>query len=181
MSARILDGEAFASQIHRETASRVSALLKRGITPRLVFIRVGEDPASRAYVSRKETRAKEVGISSHTLVLPESTPLPSLLAEIDALNADPKVHGILIQSPPSSGTTQRSGLRPCLSRQRCRRFSPSELRKASSGRSHWVSSLHPSRNSRNSPPRKNSNPRKTRRGRRSRPDRGPTSRRSPRA
>jgi methylenetetrahydrofolate dehydrogenase (NADP+)/methenyltetrahydrofolate cyclohydrolase len=99
MSARILDGEAFASQIHRETASRVSALLKRGITPRLVFIRVGEDPASRAYVSRKETRAKEVGISSHTLVLPESTPLSSLLAEIDALNADPKVHGILIQSP----------------------------------------------------------------------------------
>jgi len=99
MSARILDGEAFASQIHRETASRVSALLKRGITPRLVFIRVGEDPASRAYVSRKETRAKEVGISSYTLVLPESTPLPALLAEIDALNADPKVHGILIQSP----------------------------------------------------------------------------------
>jgi len=99
MSARILDGEAYASQIHRETATRVSALLKRGITPRLVFIRVGEDPASRAYVSRKETRAKEVAISSHTLVLPESTSLPSLLAEIDALNADPKVHGILIQSP----------------------------------------------------------------------------------
>ena len=99
MSTRILDGEAYASQIHCETANRVSAILKRGITPRLVFIRVGEDPASRAYVSRKETRAKEVGISSHTLVLPESTSLPSLLAEIDALNADPKVHGILIQSP----------------------------------------------------------------------------------
>lgn len=99
MSARILDGEAFASQIHRETATRVSALLRRGITPGLVFIRVGEDPASRAYVSRKETRAREVGISSRTLVLPESTPLSSLLAEIDSLNADPKVHGILIQSP----------------------------------------------------------------------------------
>ena len=99
MSARILDGESFASQIHRETASRVATLAKRGITPRLVFIRVGEDPASRAYVSRKETRAKEVGISSETIVLPETTSLSQLLAQIDALNADPKVHGILIQSP----------------------------------------------------------------------------------
>ncbi len=99
MSARILDGEAFASQIHRETASRVATLAKREIIPRLVFIRVGEDPASRAYVSRKETRAKEVGISSETIVLPETTSLSQLLAQIDALNADPKVHGILIQSP----------------------------------------------------------------------------------
>ena len=99
MSARILDGESFASQIHRETASRVATLAKRKIIPRLVFIRVGEDPASRAYVSRKETRAKEVGISSETIVLPETTSLSQLLAQIDALNADPKVHGILIQSP----------------------------------------------------------------------------------
>ena len=103
MPARILDGEAFASQIHLETASRVAALTKRGIIPRLVFIRVGEDPASRAYVSRKESRAKEVGISSTTLVLPETTSLPDLLRQIDTLNADPKVHGILIQSPLPQG------------------------------------------------------------------------------
>ncbi|NDC80168.1 MAG: bifunctional 5,10-methylenetetrahydrofolate dehydrogenase/5,10-methenyltetrahydrofolate cyclohydrolase [Verrucomicrobia bacterium] len=99
MSARILDGEAFASQIHQQTTRRVQALHKLGLTPSLVFIRVGEDPASRAYVSRKEKRAAEVGISSRTLVFPENTSLPSLLREIDALNADPKVHGILIQSP----------------------------------------------------------------------------------
>ena len=99
MSARILDGEVFASRLHRETASRVEKLKARGVTPGLVFIRVGEDPASRAYVSRKEKRAQEVGIASRTLVLPESTPLASLLKEIDALNADSKVHGILIQSP----------------------------------------------------------------------------------
>jgi len=103
MPARILDGEAFASQIHLETASRVAALTKRGIIPRLVFIRVGEDPASRAYVSRKESRAKEVGISSTTLVLPETTSLSDLLRQIDTLNADPKVHGILIQSPLPQG------------------------------------------------------------------------------
>jgi methylenetetrahydrofolate dehydrogenase (NADP+)/methenyltetrahydrofolate cyclohydrolase len=103
MPARILDGEAYASQIHRETASRVAALTKRGVTPRLVFIRVGEDPASRAYVSRKESRAKEVGISSTTLVLPETTSLPDLLRQIDTLNADPKVHGILIQAPLPQG------------------------------------------------------------------------------
>jgi len=103
MSARILDGESFASQIHRETAGRVAVLASRGIIPGLLFIRVGEDPASRAYVSRKEARAKEVGISSRTLVFPESTPLPVLLKEIDVLNADPEVHGILIQSPLPSG------------------------------------------------------------------------------
>jgi len=99
MSARILNGEDFAARIHRETSSRVALLKARGVTPGLVFIRVGEDPASRAYVSRKEKQAQEVGISSRTLVLPESTPLGTLLKEIDALNADPKVHGILIQSP----------------------------------------------------------------------------------
>ena len=99
MAARILDGEAFAARLHRETAGRVEKLKSRGVIPGLVFIRVGEDPASRAYVSRKEKRALEVGIASRTLVLPESTPLHSLLKEIDALNADPKVHGILIQSP----------------------------------------------------------------------------------
>jgi methylenetetrahydrofolate dehydrogenase (NADP+)/methenyltetrahydrofolate cyclohydrolase len=99
MSARILDGEAFASRLHRENSVRVEKLKSRGITPGLVFIRVGEDPASRAYVSRKEKRAQEIGISSRTLVLPESTPLAALLKEIDALNKDPQVHGILIQSP----------------------------------------------------------------------------------
>jgi len=103
MSARILDGEAFASHIHQQTSQRVETLSKQGITPGLVFIRVGEDPASRAYVSRKEKRAGEVGISSRTLVLPENTSLDSLLREIDALNADPKVHGILIQSPLPKG------------------------------------------------------------------------------
>jgi len=103
MSARILDGEAFASQILQQTSQRVETLCKQGITPGLVFIRVGEDPASRAYVSRKEKRAGEVGISSRTLVLPENTSLDSLLREIDALNADPKVHGILIQSPLPKG------------------------------------------------------------------------------
>lgn len=99
MAAQILDGEVFANRIHRETSTRVKKLQARNVTPSLVFIRVGEDPASRAYVSRKEKKAHEVGISSRTLVLPESTPLATLLKEIDALNADPKIHGILIQSP----------------------------------------------------------------------------------
>ena len=99
MPTHILDGEAFAARIHRETSSRVAQLKARGVTPGLVFIRVGEDPASRAYVSRKEKRAQEAGIASRTLVLPESTPLATLLAEIETLNTDPRVHGILVQSP----------------------------------------------------------------------------------
>ena len=88
MPAHILDGEAFASSIHRETAVRVSALSKRGVTPKLVFIRVGEDPASRAYVARKEARAKEVGIASHTLVLPATTTLSSLLHDRNDMRCD---------------------------------------------------------------------------------------------
>lgn len=99
MAALILDGESFAAQIHKNTAARVQACRNRGIIPSLVFIRVGEDPASRAYVTRKETRAKEVGILSRTILFPETTALPQLLAAIDGLNRDPSIHGILIQSP----------------------------------------------------------------------------------
>lgn len=99
MPAQLIDGAAIAEEVHRETARRVAALRTRGIEPAVTFIRVGEDPASRAYVSRKHKKAAELGIRSDTIVLDEKTPEAELLALIAKLNADPAVHGILIQAP----------------------------------------------------------------------------------
>jgi methylenetetrahydrofolate dehydrogenase (NADP+) / methenyltetrahydrofolate cyclohydrolase len=95
----LIDGRAIAQQIHSETAQRVAALKSRGITPGLVFIRVGEDPASQVYVGMKEKKSAELGFNSITKVLPEATTQAELLRLIDGYNADPKFHGILVQAP----------------------------------------------------------------------------------
>jgi len=97
--SNLIDGRAIAAQFHSETGQRVAALKARGVVPGLVFIRVGEDPASQVYVSMKEKRAEELGFRSQTLVLPEATTQESLLELIRSLNADPKWHGILVQAP----------------------------------------------------------------------------------
>ncbi len=97
--SNLIDGRAIAAQIHSETGQRVAALKARGVVPGLVFIRVGEDPASQVYVSMKEKRAEELGFRSRTVVLPEATTQESLLELIRSLNADPQWHGILVQAP----------------------------------------------------------------------------------
>ena len=98
-SARLIDGKAIAAQIHSETKARTEALRAKGITPGITFVRVGEDPASRAYVRMKGAKAEELGIRSETIVLDEKTSQAELLALIERLNHDPKVHGILVQAP----------------------------------------------------------------------------------
>jgi methylenetetrahydrofolate dehydrogenase (NADP+)/methenyltetrahydrofolate cyclohydrolase len=99
-SARLIDGKAIAAQIHSETAARVRTLIeKHGVTPGLTFVRVGDDPASQAYVRMKGAKAAELGIKSDTIVLDGATPQAELLALIDKLNRDPAVHGILVQAP----------------------------------------------------------------------------------
>lgn len=95
----LIDGRAIAQQIHTETAQRVAALKARGVTPGLVFIRVGEDPASQVYVGMKEKKSAELGLRSVTRVLPEATTQAELLMLLDQLNADPQWHGILVQAP----------------------------------------------------------------------------------
>ncbi|MCC6354798.1 MAG: bifunctional 5,10-methylene-tetrahydrofolate dehydrogenase/5,10-methylene-tetrahydrofolate cyclohydrolase [Verrucomicrobiae bacterium] len=102
MPAEIIDGTAIAEEVHAQTAARVAALRARGIQPAVTFIRVGEDPASRAYVSRKHKKAEELGILSDTIVLDEKTTEAELLALIARLNGDPAIHGILIQAPVPS-------------------------------------------------------------------------------
>jgi len=98
-SGQLIDGRAIAAEIHQETGRRVTALKARGVQPRLVFVRVGEDPASRVYVGMKEKAAAQLGITSETRVLPEAAPESELLALVHHLNKDDAVHGILVQAP----------------------------------------------------------------------------------
>ena len=97
--SNLIDGRAIAAQIHAETAARVASLASRGIVPGLAFVRVGEDPASVVYVGMKEKKSRELGIRSDTHVLPVSTTQQELVAFLGRLNADPRIHGILVQAP----------------------------------------------------------------------------------
>jgi methylenetetrahydrofolate dehydrogenase (NADP+)/methenyltetrahydrofolate cyclohydrolase len=99
MPAEIIDGRVIASQIHEETRAEVAQLKARGVTPGLAVILVGEDPPSKVYVANKEKMARELGFHSVLKQLPATTSEAALLAEIDALNSDPRIHGVLVQSP----------------------------------------------------------------------------------
>ena len=95
----LIDGRAIAAQILGELAARVAALKIRGVIPGLAFVRVGEDPASKVYVGRKEKACADLGLFSETQILPEKTSEAELLALIARLNSDRRVHGILVQAP----------------------------------------------------------------------------------
>lgn len=100
MAAQILDGKTMSESLRKEITERVQALKKnRGIIPGLAVILVGNDPASEIYVRNKGNGCREVGMYSETVTLPADTVQEKLESEIDRLNADPKVHGILVQLP----------------------------------------------------------------------------------
>lgn len=95
-----IDGTAIAQNVHAETAARIAGLAARGIQPGLAVVLVGDDPASRAYVRSKDKRAAELGLHSVKHELPATTSEAELAALVRQLNADPAIHGILVQSPP---------------------------------------------------------------------------------
>jgi len=95
----LIDGRAVSAQILSELSARVSALKARGVQPGLAFVRVGEDPASKVYVGRKEKACADLGMFSETQVLPENASEAELLELIRKLNADSRLHGILVQAP----------------------------------------------------------------------------------
>ena len=99
MTARIIDGKALAASTRAALAPRVSALTAAGHRPGLAVILVGDDPASAVYVRNKVKACEEVGIRSFHAHLPDTTREAQLIARIAELNADPSVHGILIQLP----------------------------------------------------------------------------------
>jgi len=99
LPAELLDGKKIAQEIKGEAAQRVKALQARGITPGLAVILVGDDPASAIYVAAKGKACVEAGMHSETIRLTADTSERDLLGRIDALNADRKIHGILVQFP----------------------------------------------------------------------------------
>ena len=99
MSARVLDGTTIARAIREEVAAEVARLSRNGRKPGLAAVLVGEDPASAVYVRSKGKACEEAGMHSLTLRLPAETSEAELLATVDRLNADPAIHGILVQLP----------------------------------------------------------------------------------
>src|SRR5688572_19948101 len=97
--ANLIDGRAIAEQIHAETIARIAALKARGVQPGLMFVRVGDDPASKVYVEMKGRTSNRLGIVSETKVLNQNATETELIALLDKLNSDPQIHGIVVQAP----------------------------------------------------------------------------------
>lgn len=101
--ATVIDGAAVAKKVRGEVAEGAKALAARGVVPGLSVVLVGDDPASAVYVANKEKSAAEVGFRGETIRMPATTTQEELLAVVDRLNADPAVHGILVQMPLPKG------------------------------------------------------------------------------
>ena len=99
MPAELIDGRAIAKKIRADVAERVKKLAAHGVKPGLAVVLVGDDPASAVYVGAKGKATEEAGMYSQTIRLPADTAQSELLARVDALNADPRIHGILVQMP----------------------------------------------------------------------------------
>jgi methylenetetrahydrofolate dehydrogenase (NADP+)/methenyltetrahydrofolate cyclohydrolase len=112
MHATVLDGRAIAAKVRDEVAVRVARLAEQGIVPGLRVILAGDDPASAVYVRHKARAAAKVGVEAQTLRLPADVGAAELTALVDQLNADPAVHGILIQLPlpPSISTDEEDAI-----------------------------------------------------------------------
>ncbi len=99
MECKVIDGKAVAADIRAQVAKRVEALKAKGVMPALSVILVGDNPASVSYVTGKQKALAEAGMVDKSIHLPESTSEQELLDLIAKLNADPSVHGILVQLP----------------------------------------------------------------------------------
>jgi methylenetetrahydrofolate dehydrogenase (NADP+)/methenyltetrahydrofolate cyclohydrolase len=97
--ARLVDGVALSATIRAEVALEVAALREQGVKPGLTVVLVGEDPASAVYVGAKEKASREAGMAGETIRLSVDTTQAELLAVVERLNADHRVHGILVQMP----------------------------------------------------------------------------------
>jgi methylenetetrahydrofolate dehydrogenase (NADP+)/methenyltetrahydrofolate cyclohydrolase len=95
----LIDGRAISTRLVGELSARVQRLKAAGVQPGLAFVRVGDDPASKVYVGRKEKACADLGLFSETQVLPEATTEGDLLKLLARLNDDPRLHGILVQAP----------------------------------------------------------------------------------
>src|SRR6202030_3262477 len=96
----LIDGRSIAEKVYVDLRREIADLKSKGVTPGLAVVLIGDDPASRAYVRCKDKMSRELGLHSVKLELPALTTQSDLLNRVEELNRDPKVHGILVQSPP---------------------------------------------------------------------------------
>ncbi|HUQ99065.1 MAG TPA: tetrahydrofolate dehydrogenase/cyclohydrolase catalytic domain-containing protein [Gemmatimonadaceae bacterium] len=99
MPADLIDGKAIGAKVRAEVAARAKQLAAKGVTPGLAVVLVGDDPASAIYVRSKGKATEEAGMYSRTICLPAETSQQELLDQVRELNADPSIHGILVQMP----------------------------------------------------------------------------------
>jgi methylenetetrahydrofolate dehydrogenase (NADP+)/methenyltetrahydrofolate cyclohydrolase len=99
LPAELIDGRAIAKKVRADVDERAKKLIARGVTPGLAVVLVGDDPASAVYTSAKAKAAEEAGMYSLNLRLSADTSQAELLNRVDALNKDPRIHGILVQMP----------------------------------------------------------------------------------
>jgi methylenetetrahydrofolate dehydrogenase (NADP+)/methenyltetrahydrofolate cyclohydrolase len=98
--ANLIDGKTIAQKVYADLRTEIAELKGKGVTPGLAVVLVGDDPASRSYVGAKDKMSRELGLHSVKIELPAKTSQSELLDRVRQLNADPKIHGILVQSPP---------------------------------------------------------------------------------
>jgi methylenetetrahydrofolate dehydrogenase (NADP+) / methenyltetrahydrofolate cyclohydrolase len=96
----LVDGRSIAEKVYVDLRREIADLKSKGVTPGIAVVLVGDNPASRTYVRSKDKMSRELGLHSVKLELPASTTQSDLLNRVEELNRDPKVHGILVQSPP---------------------------------------------------------------------------------
>jgi methylenetetrahydrofolate dehydrogenase (NADP+)/methenyltetrahydrofolate cyclohydrolase len=104
----LISGTAVAEKVLTECKAEIAAFKARGITPGLAVVLIGDDPASRAYVRSKDRMCQELGMHSEKFELPATTSQADLLALVARLNANPAIHGILVQSPPPPHIDERA-------------------------------------------------------------------------
>jgi methylenetetrahydrofolate dehydrogenase (NADP+)/methenyltetrahydrofolate cyclohydrolase len=133
LPAKLIDGAAIGQAIRRELAADIEALKARGVTPGLAAVLVGDNPASRVYVRMKGKACEEAGLHHETITLPADTPEAELLGLVDRLNADPAIHGILVQLPLPAQIDARRVLRRLDPRKDVDGFHPENVGKVASG------------------------------------------------
>ena len=111
MSAKLLDGKSMSAELRAKLAERVEALKSKGVTPGLAVILAGNDPASEIYVRNKEKGCQEIGMLSRTIRLDGQVSQEALEQEIEQLNGDPEINGILVQLPLPSHLDEQAALR----------------------------------------------------------------------
>src|SRR5437764_11163506 len=129
----LIDGRTIAEKVYVDLRKQIAELKSKGVTPGIAVVLVGDNPASRAYVRSKDKMSRELGLHSVKLELPESTSQQELVTRVEELNRDPKIHGILVQSPPPKQIDEPAIVRALDPRKDVDGFHPENIAKLALG------------------------------------------------